>query len=210
MSRLIRLTAALVALLALTLSARAAYPERPVRIIVPFAPGAGADILARTIGFKLSAALGQQVIVINHSGAGGNIGTEMAAHSAPDGYTLMLFNNSQTLNASLNPKLPFDVIRDFTPVSMLATSPIILVGSRAFSARTIQELVAMAKAQPGKINYGSAGYGTPLHFGGELLNVLADIKLVHVPYRDRAPAARRSSRTTSRLGSGRWRVLPRW
>jgi tripartite-type tricarboxylate transporter receptor subunit TctC len=159
------------------------YPDRPIHLIVPFEPGAGADILARTIGAKLSTVLGQQVVVMNRSGASGNIGTEVVAHSAADGYTLLLFNNSQTLNASLNPKLPFDVEKDFTAVSMLATSPILLCSKRTFPAKTIKELVALAKANPGKYNYGSAGYGTPLHFAGEMLDVLADIKLVHVPYK---------------------------
>ena len=183
MPRLSRLALVLVALLAFTGAASAAYPDRPIRIIVPFAPGAGADLLARVIGNKISLALGQPVIIVNHSGSGGNIGTEAAARSAPDGYTLLLFNNAQTLNASLNPKLSFDVVRDFAPVSMLATSPIILVGGKAFPAKTVPQLVALAKAHPGTINYGSAGYGTPLHFAGELLNVLADIKMVHVAYR---------------------------
>jgi tripartite-type tricarboxylate transporter receptor subunit TctC len=178
-----RLMAALVVFVAMIASAVAAYPDRPIRIIVPFEPAAGADILARTIGAKLSSALGQQVVVVNRSGAGGNIGTEAAAHSPPDGYTLLLFNNSQTLNASLNAQLPFNVEKDFTAVSMLATSPILLVSSRKFPAKTFQEVVTLAKAQPGKINYGSAGYGTPLHFAGELLNNVADIKLVHVPYK---------------------------
>jgi tripartite-type tricarboxylate transporter receptor subunit TctC len=178
-----RLMAVFMMVVAMVASAMAAYPDRPIRIIVPFEPAAGADILARTIGAKLSSVLGQQVIVINRAGAGGIIGTETAAHSPPDGYTLLLFNNSQTLNASLNAQLPFDVEKDFTAVSMLATSPILLVGSRKFPGKTIQEVVTLAKAQPGKINYGSAGYGTPLHFAGELLNSLADIKLVHVPYK---------------------------
>ena len=123
MPRLIRLTVALAAILALTVSSKAAYPDHPIRIIVPFEPGAGADLLARTIGSKLSIALGQQVVVINHSGSGGIVGTEAAAHSAADGYTLLLFNNSQTLNASLNSNLPFDVVRDFTPVSMFGDEP---------------------------------------------------------------------------------------
>ena len=182
MRYVIHLAIVLIAVLALSAGAKAAYPDRPIRIIVPFAPGAGADILARTIGFKLSTALGQQVIVINRPGGGGDIGTETVARSVPDGYTLLLFNNAQTLNASLNPKLSFDVVRDFSPISMIATIPIILVGGTKFPAKTLKDLVALAKAQPGKINYGSAGYGTPLHFAGEMLNVTAGIKLVHVPY----------------------------
>jgi tripartite-type tricarboxylate transporter receptor subunit TctC len=180
---IIRLAGALVGIVAAVSTAAAEYPDRPIQMIVPFEPGAGADILARTIGAKLQTVLGQPVVVMNRSGAGGNIGTEVAAHSAPDGYTLLLFNNSQTLNASLNAKLPFDVEKDFVAVSMLATSPILLCASEKFPPKTIQEVVALAKASPGKYNYGSAGYGTPLHFAGEMLNMLADIKLVHVPYK---------------------------
>lgn len=183
MPRVFRLVVVLVAFLAFVTGARAAYPDHPIRIIVPFEPGAGADLLARTIGFKLSAKFGQQVVVINRSGAGGTIGTEMAARSEPDGYTLLLFNNSQTLNASLKPHLSFDVVKDFAAISMLATSPIVLVGSRKFPAKSVKELVAMAKSEPGKITFGSAGFGTPLHFAGEMLNISAGIKLVHVPYR---------------------------
>jgi tripartite-type tricarboxylate transporter receptor subunit TctC len=159
------------------------YPTRPIHLIVPFEPGAGADILARVVGAKLSTALGQQVVVMNRSGASGNIGTQVVAASTPDGYTLLLFNNAQTLNASLSSTLPFDVEKDFTAISLLATSPILLCGSRKFPAKTIQDVVALAKAKPGKYNYGSAGYGTPLHFAGEMLNAAADIKLVHVPYK---------------------------
>ncbi len=159
------------------------YPTRPVHLIVPFEPGAGADILARVVGAKLSTVLGQQVVVMNRSGASGNIGTQAVAASAPDGYTLLLFNNAQTLNASLNPALPFDVEKDFTAISLLATSPILLCASRKFPGKTIQEVIALAKSKPGKYNYGSAGYGTPLHFAGEMLNAAADVKLVHVPYK---------------------------
>ena len=202
MPRFIRVLAALAALLVMVAGASAAYPERPIRIIVPFSPGAGADILARTIGFKLSAALGQQVVVINRSGAGGAVGTELVAHAAPDGYTLLLFNNAQTLNASLKPDLPFDVVKDFAPISMLGTSPIVLVASPKFPAKTIQDVIAMAKAQPGKINYGSAGYGTPLHFAGELLNVLADINLVHVPYRGQGSSSKALIANDIELGFG--------
>jgi len=183
------LAAALIAAVK-TSTAMAGYPDRPLHIIVPFEPGAGADIIARVVANKLSPILGQQVVVINRSGASGNIGTEFVAHSAPDGYTLLLFNNSQTLNASFNPKLPFDVEKDFTAVAMLATSPILLCGSRKFDARTLKEVVDRAKADPGKINYGSAGYGTPLHFSGELLDVLAGIKMVHVPYKGQGASSK--------------------
>lgn len=172
----------------MTALASAGYPDRPIHIIVPFPPGAGNDLLARTIGAKLSDAIGQPVVVDNRAGAGGNVGTEVAAHSSADGYTLLMINNAQTINAALNPKLSFDVGHDFTGVSMLATTPILLATSKTFPAKSVKDLVQLAKAKPGTINIGSPGFGTPQHFGGELLNYLADIKLVHVPYHGQAAA----------------------
>lgn len=183
MRRLILGLTMALALVAANRGVAADYPTRPIHLIVPFEPGAGADILARVVGAKLSTALGQQVVVINRSGASGNIGTQSVATSTADGYTLLLFNNAQTLNASLNPTVPFDVEKDFTAISLLATSPILLCASKKFPGKTIQDVVALAKARPGQYNYGSAGYGTPLHFAGEMLNAAADIKLVHVPYK---------------------------
>jgi len=202
MRRFIRFTVAVFGILTLAGGAKAEYPDRPIRLIVPFEPGAGADLLARTLGHKLSVVLGQQIVVVNRSGASGNIGSESVARAAPDGYTLLLFNNSQTLNAALNPKLSYDAVQDFTGIAMLATSPILLVASRKFQVTTVKDLVALAKKDPGKINYGSAGYGTPLHFAGELLNLMADIKLAHVPYRGQGASSAALIANDIELGFG--------
>jgi tripartite-type tricarboxylate transporter receptor subunit TctC len=188
MQRRIFLVLALLTTFTPEVNAAAPYPDRPIHIIVPFPPGAGNDLLARTIGAKLSDSLGQPVIIDNRAGAGGNVGTELAAHAAADGYTILIINNAQTINAAINQKLQFDVVRDFTGISMLATTPILLATSKAFPAKTVTDIVTLAKAQPGKINFGSPGFGTPQHFGGELLNFLAGIKLVHVPYHGQAAA----------------------
>lgn len=166
----------------------AAYPDRPIRIIVPFPAGAGNDLLARIIGQKLSVAVGQPVVIENRAGAGGNVGTEAAARAAADGYTILMFNNAQTMNEALNPKVPFDVVRDFAGLAMIAASPMLLVASNEFPAKSVPELVAYAKAQPGKVNYGSSGYGTPQHFGAEMLASMAGVKLTHVPYKGQAPS----------------------
>ncbi len=183
-----RFVVALAVVSAVASSAFAAYPERPIRIIVPFPPGAGIDLIARLVANKLSAPLGQQVIVDNRAGAGGNIGAEAAARAAPDGYTLLLINNAQTVNAALNPKLPFDVNRDFAPIAMLAYSPLMLAASNDLPAKTVPDLIALAKTQPGKLNYGSPGPGTPQHLSSEMLNVMADVKIMHVPYKGQGPA----------------------
>lgn len=169
-------------------TAFAAYPDRPLRIIVPFPAGAGNDLFGRMIGQKLSVALGQPVVIENRSGAGGNIGTEAAAKSAPDGYTLLVINNAQTMNQALSPKTPFDVTRDFVGVALVAASPMLLVASNDFPAKNVAELVAYAKANPGKVNFGSSGYGTPQQFGAEMLASTAGVKMQHVPYRGQAPS----------------------
>ena len=183
-----RLVIAVAVFFGVATSTLAAYPDHPVRIIVPFPPGAGIDLIARLVANKLSAPLGQQVIVDNRAGAGGNIGAEAAARSAPDGYTLVIINNAQTVNQALNPNVPFDVNRDFAAVAMLAYSPLMLAASNEVPARTVAELIALAKAQPGKLNYGSSGPGTPQHLSSEMLNVMAGVTMVHVPYKGQAPA----------------------
>ena len=169
-------------------AAQAAYPERPIRIIVPFPPGAGIDLVARMVATKLSGPLGQQIIVDNRPGAGGNIGAETVARSPADGYTLLLINNAQTVNAALNPKLSFDVDRDFAPLGMIGFSPLMLAASKELSATSVADIVRLAKASPGKLNYGSPGPGTPQHLSSELLNLLAGVKIVHVPYKGQGPA----------------------
>jgi tripartite-type tricarboxylate transporter receptor subunit TctC len=169
-------------------SALAAYPERPIRIIVPFPAGAGNDLFGRMIGQKISEALGQPVVIENRSGAGGNIGTEAAAKSPPDGYTLLVINNAQTMNQALSPKTPFDVPRDFVGVALVAASPMLLVASNDFPAKNVAELIAYAKANPGKVNFGTSGYGTPQQFGAEMLAGMAGVRMTHVPYRGQAPS----------------------
>ena len=167
----------------------ATFPVRPIRIIVPFAPGGPNDILARLVGQRLSEAWGQQVIVDNRPGASTVIGTDLAAKAAPDGYTLLMVSTSTAVNPSLQPKLPYDTLRDFAPVIQLASSPNVLVTNPSLPVKTAQELVALARARPGEIAYGSGGTGTATHLGGALLCLLAKVKMTHVPYKGDAPAS---------------------
>lgn len=169
--------------------AQEAFPVRPVRIIVPFAAGGVADLLPRIVGEKLSQKWGQPVIVENKTGASGNIGMAEGARAAPDGYTLVLAPaGNLTVNPTLFPRLPFDTERDFTPVTLLAQSPNVLVVHPSVPARTFAELVAYAKANPGKLNFASPGDGSGAHLAGELLNLEAGIKTTHIPYKGIAPA----------------------
>ena len=164
------------------------YPSKPVRIIVPFAAGGVADLLPRAVGQKLSEKWGQPVIVENKTGASGNIGMAEGARAAADGYTLVL---APTGNLTVNPflfKLPFDTQKDFTPITVLASSPNVLAVHPSVPAKTFAELVAYAKANPGKLNFASPGEGSGAHLAGELLNIEAGIKAVHVPYKGIAPA----------------------
>ncbi len=165
-----------------------AYPSKPVRIIVPFAAGGVADLLPRIVGQKLSEKWGQPVVVENKVGASGNIGMAEGARAAPDGYTLVL---APTGNLTVNPylfKLPFDTAKDFTPITVLATSPNVLVVHPSVPVKNFRDLVAYAKANPGKLNFASPGEGSGAHLAGELLNIEADIKTQHVPYKGIAPA----------------------
>jgi len=178
-------------LLACTIGAQAQepYPNKPVRIIVPFAAGGVADLLPRIIGEKLSQKWKQPVIVDNKVGASGNIGMAEAARAAPDGYTLALApTGNLTVNPTLFPKLPFDAHKDFTPVTLLAQSPNVLVVHPSVPAKNFRELIAYAKANPGKLNFASPGDGSGAHLAGELLNVEAGIKAQHIPYKGIAPA----------------------
>jgi tripartite-type tricarboxylate transporter receptor subunit TctC len=170
--------------------AQDAYPAagRSVRIIVPFSPATGIDILARTLGQKLGDKWKVAVVVDNRVGASGNIGTEAAAKSAPDGYTLLMTANTIVLNRSLFKKIPYDPIKDFTPVAPLAIASMALVTHPSVNAKNAAELVARAKASPGKINYGSPGNGTPHHLAMELFKNETAIELTHVPYRGTGPA----------------------
>jgi tripartite-type tricarboxylate transporter receptor subunit TctC len=166
-----------------------AYPSRTVRIVVPNAPGGPTDIVARVLAQKMSDSMGQPVIVENRLGAGGVVGTELVAHSAPDGYTVMFSaSGAMVITPHLNSKLPYETFRDFSPVSLGATAPMILIVGPNSTAKSVQDLIAQAKAQPGKLNYSTAGIGTPPHLGVELLKTATGIDVVHVPYKG-APQA---------------------
>jgi tripartite-type tricarboxylate transporter receptor subunit TctC len=164
------------------------YPSRPVRIIVPFGAGGPADVTARQIGGNLQESFGQPFVVENRTGAGGVIGTLEAAKSPPDGYTLLMMSNTQTANESLVPQRKYELMRDLTPIAPVNYSDLVIVVHPAVQAKTLQEFVALAKAQPGKLNYASSGQGTPYHMAGELFKTMAGIDLVHVPYRNSGEA----------------------
>ncbi len=165
------------------------YPNRPVKLIVADSAGGAPDQLARLVAQKLSENLGQQVVVDNRAGAGGVVGADMAAKSAPDGYTLLLTTTAiYAILPNLRKDLPYDPVKDFIPISRIATASNVLVVNNALPAKNIAELVKLAKEKPGVLNYASAGVGTPAHLAGEMLNLLADIKVVHVPYKGAAPA----------------------
>jgi len=159
------------------------WPSKPIRLILPFPPGGPTDILGRMIGDRLTASLGQPVVIENRGGAGGNVGAEAAAKSAPDGYTFLLVSNPIVISPSLYSKLNYDPQKDFAPVSLLATVPNVMVTNPSVPANTLQEFIALAKSRPGKMNFGSGGAGTSNHAAGELFNIVAGVKLVHVPYK---------------------------
>jgi len=168
--------------------AQQAYPSRPIRIISPFSPGGGNDTICRTIAPKLIERLGQRVLVENRAGANGIIGTEVAARSAPDGYTIVLIPSGHAVNASLRKKLPYDTIKDFTPITMVGSSPLVLSVHPAVPAKSVKELIALAKARPGQLTYGSAGVGSSGHLAGALFETLTETKMLHVPYKGMALA----------------------
>jgi tripartite-type tricarboxylate transporter receptor subunit TctC len=165
------------------------YPARPVRIVVPFAPGGATDVLARMIGGKLTEAWGQQVVVENKPGAGGNIGAEAGARAAADGYTLTLCAAGfMAVTPSLYAKLPYDPVRDFAPVALLVKAPLLMVVHPGAQARSVRELIDWARANPGRLTIGNGGQGTAQHLGGELFTAAAGIRAVHLPYKGSAPA----------------------
>jgi tripartite-type tricarboxylate transporter receptor subunit TctC len=164
------------------------YPTRPIRFIIPYPPGGGTDVVARVLSEPLAAVLGQPIVIDNRGGAGGSLGTELAAKAAPDGYTILFTLSSHTINPKLYTNLPFDTERDFTPVSLAALSPQILVANPSLPVNNMRELIALAKAQPGKLNFASVGTGSPAHIAGELLKLKAGIDMVHVPYKGGGPA----------------------
>ena len=165
-----------------------AYPTRPVRIVVPFAPGGGGDIVARLIGSALSERLGQPLVIENRPGAGSNIGTEAVARSAPDGYTLLLVTAINAWNATLYGNLKFNFMRDIAPIASIARASFVMEVIPSFPAKTVPEFIAYAKVNQGKINMASAGIGSPQHFSGELFKMITGINMLHVPYRG-TPAA---------------------
>lgn len=165
-----------------------AYPTRPIRLIVPYAAGGGVDVMARLVAPKLSERLGGRVIIDNHAGATGNIGAEIAARSAPDGYTVLMGGASLAINVSLYSKLTYDVMKDFVPVTEVAQSPNIVLVHPSLPARSIRELIALARARPGQLNYGSGGSGSTLHLTAELFKTMANVNIVHAPYKGTGPA----------------------
>ena len=165
------------------------YPNRPIHLVVGFTPGGVSDVLARAISAKLSQNLGQQVVVDNRPGAGTTIASEYIAKSAPDGYTLYFCDaTTHAINASLYRKLPYDSLKDFTYIGLLASTPLLLVVNAALPAKSVPELIALAKARPGQLNYASSGTGTIVHLAGESFKTMAGVDLLHVPYKGSAPA----------------------
>jgi tripartite-type tricarboxylate transporter receptor subunit TctC len=164
------------------------YPTRPVRIIVPFGAGGPADVAARLVGNILQEKFGQPFVVENRTGAGGVIGTVEAAKAVPDGYTLLMMSNTQTANESLMPQRKYELMRDLVPIAPVNYSDLVIVVHPQVAAKTLQEFIALAKSQPGKLNYASSGQGTPYHMAGELFKTMAGIDLVHVPYRNSGEA----------------------
>jgi tripartite-type tricarboxylate transporter receptor subunit TctC len=165
-----------------------AYPTKPVRVIVPFAPGGGSDAVGRVLAQKLGDRLGQQFVVENRTGAGGSIGAAAVAKAAPDGYTLLLGSISEVaLFPAVNPNAPYDPLKDFAPVGLAGVVPFVLVSSETVPAKSVRELIALAKAEPGKLAYGSAGNGSTTHLAMELFASMAGIRLTHIPYKGSAP-----------------------
>jgi tripartite-type tricarboxylate transporter receptor subunit TctC len=178
-----RLVAALLLFLASALAGAQDWPSRPFRLILPFPPGGGTDILGRLIAERLSASLGQPVVTENRGGAGGNVGAEAAARSAPDGYTIVLVAPSLAISPTLYSKINYDPVKDFAPVSLVATVPNVMITQPSLPAENLQEFIAYARSRPGALNFGSGGAGTSNHLAGELFNIVTGTKLVHVPYK---------------------------
>ncbi len=164
------------------------YPAKPIRLVAAFPAGTGVDVAARIVAHKIGESLRQQILVDNRAGAGGNIAAEMVAKAPPDGYTLLFTNNAHTINPNLYLKLPYNAITDFVPISLAGSSAMVLVGHPSLPARTVKDLIALAKSRPGVINIASAGSGSPSHLGGALFKSMAGIDTVHVPYKGAPPA----------------------
>jgi tripartite-type tricarboxylate transporter receptor subunit TctC len=164
------------------------YPTRPVRMIIPFPPGGNTDIIARIVHPRMSEALGQQIIIDNRGGAGSTIGTEMAARAPADGYTIVMVSAAHTINPAMVKKLPYDSVRDFTPISIVADVPTVFVCHPSLPVRNLKEFLALARKRPGEITYSTAGRGTVGHLAAELLSSMAKIDIIHVPYKGTGPA----------------------
>ena len=160
-----------------------AYPAKPVKVVVPYGVGGSADVYARYLGAKLQESLGQTFIIENRPGAGSIVGTDVVAKSDPDGYTLLMMSNTHTVNETLIPKKPFDLMRDFAPITGVSYSDLLMVVHPDVQAKTLKEFVALAKAKPGALNYASSGNGTPYHMAGELFKSMAGVNLVHIPHK---------------------------
>ena len=165
-----------------------AYPDKPVRFVVPYPPGGGTDVIARIVQERFQAALGQPILIDNKGGAGGSVGTEIVSRAAPDGYTVLFTLSSHTINPAIFPKLSFDTVRDFEPIGTVASLPQILVANPQLPANTIAELVALARAKPGTLSYASVGNGSPGHLAGELFKLRTGTQMTHIPYRGGGPA----------------------
>ncbi len=165
-----------------------AYPDKPVRFVVPYPPGGGTDVIARIVQERFQAALGQSILIDNKGGAGGSVGTELVSRAAPDGYTVLFTLSSHTINPAIFPKLSFDTVKDFEPIGTVASLPQILVANPQLPANTIAELVALARAKPGTLSYASVGNGSPGHLAGELFKLRTGTQMTHIPYRGGGPA----------------------
>src|SRR6266850_641724 len=187
-SLLARLTLAIAAFACVGAAWAQPYPARPVRLVIPFPPAGPADIFGRLLAFRLSDAFGEQVVVDNRGGGNGNVGAELVARATPDGYTLLLLPSALTANASLYSKLPYSLTRDFTGVASLGTFPLMLVTHPSVPAKSVHELIALAKAKPGELTFASAGSGGGAHLAAETFALASGIKLVHVPYKGTGPA----------------------
>lgn len=179
---------ALVGVAAHAQTATEGFPNKPIRFVVPFPPGGGNDILARALAPKMSDILGQQVVVDNRAGAGGNIGADFVAKSTPDGYTIVIASNQVTMNPWIYSKLPFDIAKDFAPVAQVASVPMLLAIHPDVPAKNLKEFIALAKSKPGSLNYSTPGLGTPQHIAFEVFNFDAGIKVTHVPYKGTTPS----------------------
>ena len=192
MKKIISLAVTIASLMAAPLvsaqSAAQSFPTKPIRFVVPFPPGGGNDILARALAPKMSEILGQQVVVDNRAGAGGNIGADFVAKSPPDGYNIVIASNQVTMNPWIYSKLPFDIAKDFSPIAQIASVPMLLAINPEVPAKNLQEFIALAKAKPGSLNYSTPGLGTPQHIAFEVFNFDAGVKVTHVPYKGTSPS----------------------